>query len=145
MLRASQEVGCYKATWSGLGHTKNVYKSEQKSTTTGLTVLALHQMTLFLDDTVSPRYHLQIHHRYEWMNECLTTPQHEKQIGYWVSEKGKCMIWLYNYKSKNIIKHSVKSCAITKIYTTGKSCQLLFVNTNICNHVLFVSIFRDWN
>ena len=23
----------------------------------------------------------------EWMNECLTTPQHEKQIGYWVSEK----------------------------------------------------------
>ena len=26
-----------------------------------------------------------------WMNECLTTPQHEKQIGYWVSEKGKRM------------------------------------------------------
>ena len=25
------------------------------------------------------------------MNECLTTPQHEKQIGYWVSEKGKCI------------------------------------------------------
>ena len=25
----------------------------------------------------------------EWMNECLTTPQHEKQIDYWVSEKGK--------------------------------------------------------
>ena len=24
------------------------------------------------------------------MNECLTTPQHEKQINYWVSEKGKC-------------------------------------------------------
>ena len=23
------------------------------------------------------------------MNECLTTPQHEKQIGYWVSEQGK--------------------------------------------------------
>ena len=22
------------------------------------------------------------------MNECLMTPQHEKQIGYWVSEKG---------------------------------------------------------
>ena len=32
----------------------------------------------------------------EWMNECLTTPQHEKQIGYWVSEKGKCMKWLCN-------------------------------------------------
>ena len=28
------------------------------------------------------------------MNECLTLPQHEKQIGYWVSEKGKCMKWL---------------------------------------------------
>ena len=23
------------------------------------------------------------------MNECLTTPQHEKQIGYWVSEKAE--------------------------------------------------------
>ena len=40
------------------------------------------------------------------MNECLTTPEHEKQIGYWVSEKGKCMKWLYNKKLKNIIKHS---------------------------------------
>ena len=30
----------------------------------------------------------------EWMNECLTTPQHEKQIGYWVSEEGKRMKWL---------------------------------------------------
>ena len=26
------------------------------------------------------------------MNECLTTPQHEKQIGYWVSEKDKSYI-----------------------------------------------------
>ena len=26
------------------------------------------------------------------MNECLTTPQHEKQIGYWVSEKDLKMI-----------------------------------------------------
>ena len=30
------------------------------------------------------------------MNECLTTSQHEKQIGYWVSKKGKRMKWLYN-------------------------------------------------
>ena len=30
------------------------------------------------------------------MNECLTTPQHEKQISYWVSEKGKRMKWLLN-------------------------------------------------
>ena len=29
----------------------------------------------------------------EWMNECLTTPQHEKQIGYWVSEKGSMGDW----------------------------------------------------
>ena len=28
------------------------------------------------------------------MND-LTTPQHEKQIGYWVSEKGKRMKWLH--------------------------------------------------
>ena len=49
------------------------------------------------------------------MNECLTTPQHENQIGYWVSEKGKCMKWLYNSKLKNI-KHSVKSCAINTSY-----------------------------
>ena len=49
----------------------------------------------------------------KWMNECLTTPQHEKQIGYWVSEKGKCM------KSKGIIKHSVNSCAINKISQLG--------------------------
>ena len=53
------------------------------------------------------------------MNECLTTPQHEKQIGYWVSEKGKCMKWLYNKKSKNIIKHSVNSCAINEISQFG--------------------------
>ena len=49
------------------------------------------------------------------MNECLTTPQHEKPIGYWVSEKGKCMRRLYNYKLKNIIKQSVQRCAINKV------------------------------
>ena len=27
---------------------------------------------------------------FKLMNECLTTPQHEKHIGYWVSVKGKC-------------------------------------------------------
>ena len=30
------------------------------------------------------------------MNECLTTPQHEKQIGYWVSENG------YGYMASDI-------------------------------------------
>ena len=39
------------------------------------------------------------------MNECLTTPQHEKQIGYWVSEKGKCMKWLYQFEVTNINCH----------------------------------------
>ena len=34
------------------------------------------------------------------MNECLTTPQHEKQIGYWVSEKGK-------KKKKNVANNKV--------------------------------------
>ena len=29
----------------------------------------------------------------EWMNECLMTHQHKKQISYWVSEKGKRMKW----------------------------------------------------
>ena len=53
------------------------------------------------------------------MNECLTTPQHEKQIGYWVSGKGKCMKWLYHQKLKNIIKHSVNSCAINKVSQLG--------------------------
>ena len=35
----------------------------------------------------------------EWMNEYLKTPQHEKQIGYWVSEKGKCMKWFCQMKT----------------------------------------------
>ena len=30
----------------------------------------------------------------EWMSECLTTSQHEKQIGYWVSEKAE--EWRFN-------------------------------------------------
>ena len=36
------------------------------------------------------------------MNECLTTPHHKKQIGYWVSEKGKGMKWLGNEGRKKI-------------------------------------------
>ena len=38
------------------------------------------------------------------MSEYLMTPQHKKQIGYWVSEKGKGIKWLYNYKMKSIKK-----------------------------------------
>ena len=35
--------------------------------------------------------HIQRERVNEWMNECLMTPQHKKQISYWVSEKGKRM------------------------------------------------------
>ena len=49
------------------------------------------------------------------VNECLTTPQHEKQIVYWVSEQGKCNGMVI--KLKSIKKHSVKSCAINKSIT----------------------------
>ena len=38
----------------------------------------------------------------EWMNECLMTPQHKKQIGYWVSDKRK-MQW-NGYKIKKVLK-----------------------------------------
>ena len=36
-------------------------------------------------------------------------------IGYWVSEKGKCIKWLYNVKMKSIKKNSVKSSAMNTI------------------------------
>ena len=50
------------------------------------------------------------------MNECLMTPHHKKQIGYWVSQtndklKPKSHITKY-VKSHNIIKYSVKSCTL---------------------------------
>ena len=38
------------------------------------------------------------------MNERLTTPQHEKQIDYWVSEKGKRMKCYIIKKMKSILK-----------------------------------------
>ena len=41
------------------------------------------------------------------MNECLTTPKDEKQIGYWVSEKGKCMKWLFLF---NDLEQDVAPC-----------------------------------
>ena len=40
------------------------------------------------------------------MNECLTTPQHEKQIGYnWVSEQGKMHEMVISVKSCAILVH----------------------------------------
>ena len=48
------------------------------------------------------------------MNGCLTTPQHEKQIGYWVSEKGERMKWLLNV-TKAVI--GAYMCADTMTYT----------------------------
>ena len=47
------------------------------------------------------------------MNECLTTPQHEKQIGYWVSENGKCMKWLYHCGTLATIFRPLDSTYIT--------------------------------
>ena len=41
------------------------------------------------------------------MNECLTTSQHEKQIGYWVSEKCKCMKWLERERERERERDSV--------------------------------------
>ena len=45
----------------------------------------------------------------EWMNECLTTPQHENRSA--IGCQNKMVI-----KLKNIKKHSVKSYAVNKKY-----------------------------
>ena len=59
------------------------------------------------------------------MNECLTTPQHEKQIGYWVSEKGKVLfndalntflftvIWDRTYYKRPLTQRERKLTAVT--------------------------------
>ena len=39
----------------------------------------------------------------EWMNEYLTRPQHKKQIGYWVSKKGKRMKWPCSNRIKSLV------------------------------------------
>ena len=57
--------------------------------------------------------------KYSRMNECLTTPQHEKQIGYWVSEKGK-----------------YSRCHVDK-------CQFLRVNKDIWYMMKFVVIKQN--
>ena len=36
------------------------------------------------------------------MNECLMIPQHEKQIDFWVSKKGKCKWNGYQLKNWNV-------------------------------------------
>ena len=40
-------------------------------------------------------------------DECLTTPQHGKQIGYWVSQKGKCLIILLYAPSHDSTYHGL--------------------------------------
>ena len=62
------------------------------------------------------------------MNECLTTPQHEKQIGYWVSEKGKlaerdAALW---YVCSLIVRWVIRSIL------HGGSIELFFVPPSIC-------------
>ena len=44
------------------------------------------------------------------MNECLTTPQHEKQIGYWVSEKGQMHEMVIKLKLKKKQQHCKELC-----------------------------------
>ena len=46
------------------------------------------------------------------MNECLTTPQHEKQIGYWVSEKGKLLI-IYTHTKIIVLYIHIDNCGPT--------------------------------
>ena len=54
------------------------------------------------------------------MNECLTTPQHEKQIGYWVSEISQsnipkcCVVFVicfteFGYQSKESIRRPTEN------------------------------------
>ena len=65
----------------------------QNSTYHGLCYFSCGALTGTRNSTMGPPHEKRSdnpsHH--ERMNECLTTPQHEKEIGYWVSEKGKCM------------------------------------------------------
>ena len=48
------------------------------------------------------------------MNECLTTPQHEKQIGYWVSEEGKCMNGRYSNNAYHYIIEIQSNIRLTR-------------------------------
>ena len=87
--------------------------------------------------------------QHEWMNECLMTPQHEKQIGYWVSEKGKCVnhnrsqLWsvvvhnewtltlkwnVYNFDTR---AHT-HTHAHTHISAPADGCLWDIVQTNVC-------------
>ena len=54
------------------------------------------------------------------MNECLTTPQHEKQIGYWVSEKGKCMKWLIYIKDFLLTLQTVQLYCAVRFTDVGR-------------------------
>ena len=54
----------------------------------------------------------------EWMNECLTTPQHEKQIGYWVSEKGKIIQQCWVLLFFNIGPKTIKTVSILNLIET---------------------------
>ena len=58
------------------------------------------------------------------MNECLTTPQHEKQIGYWVSEKSKRMEWGWvegrkDIKEGNVLFNDALNTLYLRLYVVG--------------------------
>ena len=52
----------------------------------------------------------------EWMNECLMTPQHEKQIGYWVSDMELELFTLIIIMTIIYFKKKIKSNFILFIY-----------------------------
>ena len=62
------------------------------------------------------------------MNECLRTPQHKEQIGYWVSEKGKCMKWLNGCVGDT----DVDVIAVNPIAAGAQYTQLFAINHFSC-------------
>ena len=68
------------------------------------------------------------------MNECLTTPQHEKQIGYWVSMHVSYSHTFY----LAIISDFKKITLFTNIYDWSKLFHVIIkTNIHICMKVSF--------
>ena len=57
------------------------------------------------------------------MNEYLTTAQHKKQIGYWVSEKGKRMKQINSLTKKKKKKKTTTKKPLTMFVIAGRSMQ----------------------
>ena len=72
------------------------------------------------------------------MNECLITPQHEKQISYWVSEKGKSTKWLNIKKIHSFL--TVTNLKMSFLYFIV-NILLLLILIFIYNIVMFSILF----